>query len=259
MYPESIFGIDSFHIIIFTTSIIATTVFSAILRKEGVPFNCTFFLLLLLLCVTLIGAKTFSLFLRNWQFGNLNSELRNGWNHPGALIILILMFPLLSKIIIPKYPVMKLGDRLAIIAAFSLAAIRSNCILKGCCVGKVCEGIFCLSYAPKSAAWYYHIHTGLVTEAEQWSPKVLPLHLFFMIAALLIGFLLIKFEKNKPFDGSVMLAFLFLHEASKAALETFRDPRVFDLQIVSASVAAISGILLLTLFLLNKRKLGALN
>ncbi len=245
MYPIIPGGINSFLLVVVFIVIGATWYLTRIITSEGYSPRQIILLQFGLVLIALIGAKVFSLHLREWQLATLLSELESGWNYPGALIGLLLIAPWWVKVTLPGLPAARLCDNLAIVTAFSLAAFRVNCYLKGCCTGAPCEGAFCLSYAPGSTVWQQHLLNGHITHASQWSVPVLPLHLLFMCSSLLIGFFLVWFDKHKKFDGQVVLMFMFTHEASKAVLESFRVPYAPDIQMVSIAIAVFGALGLL--------------
>lgn len=239
MYPAELLGIDSFLLVVAFIVIGATAYLIRVITAQGYSLWQVFLLQLGLVVVALIGAKAFSLYLRDWHVEQLSWELWGGWKYPGALIAMILATPLLVRLMLPGMPIARLADKLAIIAAFSLAIFRVSCFLKGCCTGAVCNGTYCIPYANGSAAWYHQVHSGHITHASQWSAPVLPLHLFFMLSSAAIGLFLLWFDNRKRFDGQLVLIFMFAHETMKALLESFRVPYSQDTQMVSIIIAAI--------------------
>jgi prolipoprotein diacylglyceryltransferase len=245
MHPHAILGIDAFHwVLLFIVP--ATLVYlGREIKRAGFTYTRFLVLQLGLMSLCLLGAKVFSLWLRDWQWHGPDYELFGGWKYPGAIVALLLFGPPLMWKLLPGYSVWRFCDKLVIAMAFSLAFFRISCVLNGCCTGPVCDGHFCLTYAQGSAAWYEHMQQRLLTDPTGRSLGVVPLHLYFMAASLLVGAFLLWFESRKRYDGQLVLLYLLLHEGSKAILETWRVPYAQNLQVVSAVLAVAAAALLL--------------
>ena len=113
---------------------------------------------------------------------------------------------------------------------------------------------YCLSYAPGSQAWYVQLQQGLL-QANHPSHPVLPLHLLFLAASLLVGLFLLWFDGRRSFDGQIALLYLVLHDGAKALLESFREPYVAQLQLTSLVISA-AGLVLLLLILYRRRSIA---
>ena len=74
-----------------------------------------------------------------------------------------------------------------------------------------------------------------------------------MLNALAIGVFLYWYAPRKRYDGQVLLLYLFLHEGGKAILESFREPEVFQLQLVSLTVSFAAGMLLMLMYVNSRR------
>lgn len=253
MHPADILGVDSFLLVVGFIVFGATLYLIRAITAQGYSYLQIVLLQLGIVVAAIIGAKVFSLYLRGWEVWPWRAELTSGWKYPGALVAMILVTPLWVRVALPGMPIMRLADKLAIVAAFSLAVFRISCFLKGCCTGAVCTEAYCIPYAPGSATWYQHLHSGHIASPSEWSAPVLPLHLFLMLASLSVGLFLLWFEKRKKIDGHLVLVFMFGHEASKAILESFRIPYSMDTQMVSVAIAAI-GLLGLLLVKFNGQR-----
>jgi hypothetical protein len=81
---------------------------------------------------------------------------------------------------------------------------------------------------------------------------VLPLHFLFMAASFSVGAFLMWFDDRRSFNGQIALLFLILHDGAKGLLESFRDPYMPELQLVSLLTSA-AGLVALLLILRLRR------
>lgn len=240
MYPQGFFGIEALQLLISPITIFCNVFFILYLRQEGIRPSRAVALLLVMAVVAFLGAKLFSLYVRDWElYTPLSGELRGGLRYPGALISMALIGPLLKRWILPELPITRFLDVLAIIVCFGFALVRFSCWMNGCCTGPVCEGALCLSYAPGSQVWYAHLQHGLIDSPLHRSLPVLPLHLLFMAASFGVGLFLMWFDRRRSFNGQIALLYLVLHDGAKGLLESFRDPYVAQLQITSLLTSAV--------------------
>jgi len=130
---------------------------------------------------------------------------------------------------------------------FCFALVRITCLLNGCCTGVQCDTFYCLSYAPGSQAWYTQWHAGLLPSAGHPSHPVLPLHLLFLLASLLVGLFLMWFDGRRAYNGQIAVLYLFVHDGAKGLLESFREPYVAELQATSLAISALGLILLVAI------------
>lgn len=246
MHPEGWFGLDSLRVLISPIALFGILFFVLYLRNEGVRAGRAVLLLLCVAVVALLGAKLFSLHVRGWEvYQPLTSELRGGLRYPGALVAMVLLGPLLKRVFLPELPLTRFLDVLAITVCFCFALVRISCLMNGCCTGPECDAFYCLSYEPGSQVWYHHLKAGLLPGAAHPSHPVLPLHLFFMAASLLVGLFLLWFDGRRQYNGQVALLYLFLHDGAKGLLEFLREPYVMEVQVTSLviSAAALAALL----------------
>lgn len=254
MYPHPIFGLDPFLIVLIFISVFGTLQFFYLLRDSGYTVKQLLLLQLSILLSTLIGAKLFSLYIRDWQlFPSLQHEIVSGWRYPGAIIGLFLLMPLLKRLLAPGVSLLRCGDASAIATAFALGFFRISCIMNGCCTGAVGHEPYCWSYAKGSAAWFWQRQEHLVHDSAEHSLPVVPLHLYFMLASFAVGAFLLWYRRRKRFDGELLLWFLLLHEGAKAALETFRVPFIPALQWLSIGVAVAAAVALVVCHAIHRR------
>lgn len=253
MYPNGLFGLEALQLLITPIAVFGILFFILYLRHEGVRTGRTVILLLSICVVALLGAKLFSLYVRDWApYNPWSSELRGGWRYPGAVLAILLLSPLLKRWLLPELPLARFLDVLAITVCFAFALVRFSCFMNGCCTGLRCTAFFCLSYAPGSQVWYTHLQQGLLESASLPSLPVLPLHFLFMAASFGVGLFLMWFDDRRSFNGQVALLFLVLHDGAKGLLESFREPYMAQLQLTSLLTSA-AGLVVLLLILRWRR------
>ncbi len=257
MYPNGLFGLDALRVMISPIAIFGIIFFILYLRNDHIKAGRAIILLLSIGVFAVLGAKLFSLHVRDWEvYQPLSSELRGGLRYPGALLAMILFGPLLKRWILPELSLPRFLDVLAITVCFCFALVRFTCFMNGCCTGPECTAIYCLSFEPGSQVWYVQLQQGLLDHSSHPSNPVLPLHFLFMAASLGIGIFLMWFDTRRNYNGQIGLLFLFLHDGAKGILESFRVPYVGELQITSFSISAV-GLAGLVIVFYYRRKNSA--
>lgn len=257
MYPSGLFGLDWLRALILPIAMFGISFFVLYLRGEGMRVGRSVLLLVTIGFFALLGAKLFSLYVRDWQvFQPLSAELRGGLRYPGALLAMMLAGPLLKRWLLPSLPLFRFLDVLAITVCFCFALVRISCFLNGCCTGGQCTQFYCLSYSTGSQAWYVQYQQGLLDLPSHPSHPVLPLHFLFMLASLVVGLFLMWFDSRRTFDGQIALLFLVLHDGAKGLLESFREPYVLQLQLTSLAISAAGLIALVIILRLRRRHPG---
>jgi phosphatidylglycerol:prolipoprotein diacylglycerol transferase len=258
MYPHPLFGLDPFLIVLIFISVFGTLQFFYLLRDSGYTVKQLVLLQLSILLSTLIGAKLFSLYIRDWRpFSLLSHEIVSGWRYPGAIIGLFVLMPLFKRVLAPRVSLLRCGDASAIAAAFALGIFRTSCIMNGCCTGAIGHEPYCWSYAKGSAVWFWQRKDGLISAHAEHSLPVVPLHIYLMLASFAVGAFLLWYRRYKRFDGELLLWFLLLHEGAKGILESFRFPYIPALQYTSLGVAAAAAVALVVCRHLNGRPVAA--
>ena len=255
MYPHGIFGLDALGILLSPIAIFSTVFFILYLRNDNIKATRVALLLAAMGVFALLGAKLFSLYVRDWEvFEPISSELRGGLRYPGAVLGMIIMGPLLKRWLLPSLPLARFLDVLAITACLCLVLIRFSCFMNGCCTGPECTAIYCLSYEPGSQVWYVQLQQGLLDHSSHPSNPVLPLHFLFMGASLGVGIFLMWFDTKRSFNGQIGLLFLILHDGAKGILESFRVPYVGELQQTSLLTCAAALLVLLSILYYRRIK-----
>ena len=200
--------------------------------------------------VGLLGAKAFSLYVRDWQLLEPASlELSTGWRYPGALIAMVVLLPLLRRLILPRVATLRYFDALVLVFGLEVALWRISCYFNGCCLGGHCDAAYCLSYPAGTAVFHQHLNQGLIPPDAVASLPVLPLHFLMMLASISVVLFLAWYSRYRQYDGQLLLLYLFMHEGLKAILESQREPFIVQLQTTSAlvSLAALFAMLLIAL------------
>jgi phosphatidylglycerol:prolipoprotein diacylglycerol transferase len=251
MFPL-IWGVEPLIVLLPFIVVACLYVLNFLLANEGVSPQRLLFMHLSLIVVAIFGAKLFSLHVRGWQFNSLAAELEGGWRHPGVILALVIFTPLLKRLILPTISLLRYADLLVIALSFAFAMGRVGCFLAGCCTGAITQGALGLQYQVGSQVWYSHMQLHLINSSSP-SMAVIPLHLYMMVASLLIGLFLIWFDKMRQYNGQVLLMYLFLHEGAKAVMEVYRVPFIQDLQTVSllASGVGLAGLIVVALLSLK--------
>jgi phosphatidylglycerol:prolipoprotein diacylglycerol transferase len=251
MFPL-IFGLDPLVFLLPFIIIACLWILNILMVSETLSSQRLLVMHLSLIVLAILGAKLFSLHVRGWQFNSLSAELEGGWRHPGVILALVIFTPLLKRLILPTISLLRYADLLVIALSFAFAMGRVGCFLAGCCTGAITQGALGLQYEIGSQVWYSHMQLHL-TNSSSPSMAVIPLHLFMMVASLVIGLFLIWFDKRRQYNGQVLLMYLFLHEGAKAVMEAYRVPFIQDLQTVSllASGVGLAGLIVAVLLSLK--------
>jgi len=200
--------------------------------------------LLALGLIAVVGAKVYSV-LERGPFVPLSDEFRTGFRYPGGLFALVVGAPVLCFMLPVGLPVRRPLDYMAPGIAFSLAITRVDCLLAGCCAGAVCSYPWCIRFPRFSPVWNRHFDERWIEGGFAQSLAVHPLQIYFLIASLAAGWILLRVERHKTFEGQIILLFLALHEGAKYLLEFFRDPPEATIQSFSLGLACAGVIGLL--------------
>jgi prolipoprotein diacylglyceryltransferase len=133
-------------------------------------------------------------------------------------------------------------------AAFALAVLRINCLVAGCCAGRISQLPWALRFPAGSPPWYAQTLAGRIPFDAAASLPVHPLQVYFLLLALALGILALWWLARRAYDGQLVLLFLALHEGGKALLEPLRQPPVPQLEVVSAAVAVAASLTLLAVW-----------
>jgi phosphatidylglycerol:prolipoprotein diacylglycerol transferase len=135
------------------------------------------------------------------------------------------------------------------LAAVALVFIRLGCFLNGCCFGRVSNVPWAVAFPKGSWAYYYHRVHGWIPSTAEASLPVHPLQLYFLLAAVTSGAIVLKLQRRNAFPGSVQLVFYTLFFASTACLEPLRENFLTLNNWLAPLLTVIAGGLLLGLTL----------
>jgi len=210
----------------------------------------------------LLGARGYALIEQGWRW-DLAGSFDGGFRLPGAVIGLLIGFPVWRVVFIPDVATGLVGDIGIIATQFGLAVVRLGCLAAGCCFGTVTDLPWAIRFPLGTEAAQVHLSMGLIGPTDTASLPVHPLQLYFMLLHLALGVFLLQFARKKSYDGQVLLLGLLIGQGGKALLEQFRQPipgaPTFHLQIASAALAAVAAIVLLTVAAQRRRALSIHN
>jgi len=251
MHPK-IFGPNTFTYFLALAAVVGTTVHLVLVRRAQLPVRRILLLNATVCLAMLIGARVFSMLLDPdpWSSRLLTGRFR----YPGALIGLGLSLPLLNWMS-RGIPLRHWFDLLVPGAAFSLAIIRVDCLLAGCCAGGVSHLPWAIHFPAGSKPWYAQVTEGLISITAASTLPVHPLQLYFLFTAVGVGALALWWLPRRAYDGQVALLFLAVHELAKFGLEFLREPRILQLQLVSLAIGVAASIALLAIHLRARRTL----
>jgi phosphatidylglycerol:prolipoprotein diacylglycerol transferase len=245
MHP-AIFGSATFPIFLAVAVAVGTAVHLWLVRRAGLPVARI---------LALYAGAAAAMFAGAWLFGawigsnaSSRSWLTSRLRYPGALLGLLAALPWLGRWLGRGIPLRLWGDLMVPGAAFALATLRVDCLLTGCCSGRVCNLPWAITFPPGSRPWYAHVALGLIPRDAGASLPVHPLQLYFLLLALSLGLLALWWLPRRAYDGQVVLLFLALHEGSKFLLELLRDPPLLQLQGVSLAVSLAATLTLAALW-----------
>lgn len=201
--------------------------------------------LVIVIAMMVAGAKVYSMIERGerawwlpgaWSVG----ELTLGFRHPGAMFGCIVGGVIARLAHRRGRSVAELADIAAPPMCLLMAIMRVNCVVAGCCDGRLCQSTWCHAFANDRH----------------------PLALYLLAWLLVVGLFLLWVERRQVFTGQIALTYLALHETGKAAIESYRFPPNPFVQHGSAILACGATVVLATMLLRGKlpqRPRGALH
>jgi len=143
--------------------------------------------------------------------------------------------------LLTRTPWRETGDALAAHAATLEVVGRTGCLIAGCCTGRVCPAWLsatCLRYPSGSKPFLEQLAAGVVDVASPMSAPLLPLPLYFALAAAGTLLLMAHLLRARARPGSMLTAFAIVWPIWKIGLELLRaTPRPAGLMLgIPASV-----------------------
>jgi len=185
------------------------------------------------LLIILISGNLFSFFSSVW---NLIQKINNFTMFKNTLVVLFKGFSITGGILILVIVllfVLKDAKKLtfAIIFPFPLfaALARINCFCKGCCFGKLYEGIFSVTYPPASLASRQHYVRGHLPSRYVESLPVHPAQLYIIVSMLLVFLAVVLMNKFKVKKNIILGVVLSGYGFFNFFIEFLREePLVFN-------------------------------
>ena len=217
-------------------------------RRDGIPLGRLLLAHTVLCFAFLVGALTYNMIEAGASSRFDWSQLfGSGLRYPGGIIGGLLALPLVRFLLPAGLSALGYLDLVAPAIAFAMVVVRIGCFLMGCCYGLRSSLPWAVSFAPGSQAARHHVMNGWI-EPESWSLPVHPLQMYFALASLSVGVILLWFQRRKSYAGQVVLLGLVLDQGSKGLLEFLRGSipshSVTHLRVASLSMAGIATLLL---------------
>jgi prolipoprotein diacylglyceryltransferase len=235
-----VFGVRLYPIVVGAFVALGVAVTCRQLLRRGLSARSVLVFQLALVAFALGGARLYAM----TEAGVLPPWLSSSaLRYPGGMALVCVTFPVARRLARIRLPLGALADAVVPGVVVALVGIRLGCLLHGCCYGTASDLPWAIAFPVKSPAWSEQVKTGaLMAEAPSAAP-VHPLQLYFALWALVAWGL--AGRARAVGDGSYFLAFLAIHDAGKAALESLRAPQpVWHLQLGSLLIAGAAVALL---------------
>jgi phosphatidylglycerol:prolipoprotein diacylglycerol transferase len=224
-------------------------------KRFSVDRRQLFVFVVLVGIVAAAGAKVFSMVLDGPR-GPFYGLFSPNYRHPGAVLALLVAAPWLRRFLPAGLTLWGCFDLMVPGMCFILALYRIQCLIVGCCMGGVCTLPWALRFPTGSEPWLNQVVAGqLFPMSATESLPVHPLALYFMVLALVLGFVFLRLLPRKAYDGQLLLLFLIFHELGKFLLEFLRVPRLPAVQVVSLVVGLGAVVIYVAIALRGHRKL----
>lgn len=179
--------------------------------------------------------------------GNL---LKPGYRMPGGILAAAIAAPVLAAFM--RLPFLRWADLVCPLVPLALGIGRIGCLLRGCCFGTLCGLPWAIGFSNPSEAYANHDMRRLLVPGAMTSLSVHPFQLYLSLAALCVSIALLRFERQKRFDGEVAIMFVALQGLTMGALEVFRETTMFP-PVPLRQAGPIAAGVLATLFLVAIR------
>lgn len=173
--------------------------------------------------------------------------LGGGLRYPGGLLAVLISLPLVRALLPAGLSLAAYLDLAATGVPFAMALMRIGCLLQGCCFGVPSNLPWAVEFPPDSQVARLHATDGLVAPGAPSLP-VHPLQLYFGLASLVVGVVLVRLQRRRRPEGQIFLLFVLLHEGAKGSLEFLRgaalSQSVMHLRVASLTLAALAATVL---------------
>ena len=144
-----------------------------------------------------------------------------------------------------RAPVLPAMDAAIPYLALGEGIARIGCFLAGCCWGRPCKLPWAVQFPAGSFAHEHQSEQGLLEAGAALPLPVHPTQLY-MMTGLFLTFVLLRISlKRSPFQGFVLLAYLFLYGLLRFTVEAFRgdSERVFAAMTLSQAISLATCVL----------------
>lgn len=195
----------------------------------------------------LVGAKGLYL-IEHWLLPNdpqlprvqsdLHMVVRDGFRIPGGILLATLALPLVCRWL--SLPLLRFSDAIVPSLGLAIAAIRTGCLLNGCCFGRVTGSPLAIVFPPGAQVYDWQVGQGLIWPLAAHTLPVHPLQLYFAGAGLCLYVFGLRWQHRPHIDGEVWAKCVVLFFASTALLEFLR-PSPLHLNVGLTASAAIAA------------------
>ncbi len=195
----------------------------------------------------LIGAKTFWIL----QYSEARYLWRIVFIWEGGLVyyggLIGGLLALTIHLLLRRIPLIKAGDIAAPYLALGQAITRIGCFLNGCCYGTPTDVPWAVRFPP--GAWVYRaqLREGLIEPSTATTLPVHPTQLYMHLGLLGIFLLLKRCLDRKPFDGAVVLLYMFAYGVLRFVAEFFRGDSARSILGMTVSQAISLALVVLAL------------
>jgi phosphatidylglycerol:prolipoprotein diacylglycerol transferase len=265
--PTVPFTVQAYPVVLALTVVLGTLVALVVARRvHGVEVRPAVRALLLLSIAGILGARLhFRLVHGNAGPGEgpIWAIWDGGLHAAGGILALVIAVPIVARW--GRLPLRAFADVVAVAGAFAMGLYRVGCLLRGCCVGRVCDYVWCLPYPRTSYAFFLHATHGTVPPNAAASAPVHPLPLYYLAVAWgLMAYGLWRLPRRR-YPGEVAVQIIFGFAVAMVVLEPLRAitpetifwgtwPQLF---VAAALLAVGTGLLLiLTEWLVRRAPVG---
>lgn len=146
--------------------------------------------------------------------------LGEGVRLPGGVLLFALALPLLGRLF--ALPWRTLGDCVMPGLGAAIVALRSGCLVRGCCFGARCDLPWAMRLPIGTPAYDWHIFSGDIAWPALQTAPVHPLQLYFIVAGALLVALGLSWWRRRTRAGEVLVKGMAFYAGSTFLIERFR-------------------------------------
>ena len=170
----------------------------------------------------LIGSRLGGFSIEDWSiwFQSSQMPIESSQSVWGGLLLGILSLLIARRILSFSFPVFSLY---VIAVPLGLAVQRLGCLIAGCCFGTPTTLPIGVKYGIYSPAFDHHAYSGLLDVWAGSSLSIHPVPVYFMLAYLLCGFLMMRWQQKFPSEGTLVAGGIGILALSRFFIEFVRD------------------------------------